>query len=68
MLTKNQRELMEHTINGCNRNWFATSQRSDDSKEFNKLVSIGYASAEPAPDWSGDDVIYRLTQKGKEAL
>jgi hypothetical protein len=29
---------------------------------------LGYATKRAAPDWSGDDVIYSLTKKGKEAL
>lgn len=68
MLTKKQRELMEHTISGPDRNWFGTNLGCDDGKEFNELVRMGYASIECAPDWSGDDIVYRLTPRGKEAL
>lgn len=67
-ITKYQRGLMQHTISGHNRNWFATSKNCTDGLEFEKLVEAGYATSEPAPSWSCDDVVYRLTGKGKSAL
>jgi len=67
-ITKLQKGLMEHTISEPNRNWFATSLNCENSVEFEKLVLVGYATKEVPPSWMGDDVIYRLTHKGKEAL
>ena len=67
-LSKQQIGLMEHTISGPNRNWFATNKETSDSKIFKVLVEQGLATSEKPPEWIGDDVIYRLTKKGKEAL
>jgi hypothetical protein len=68
MLTKRQKELMEHTLSSINRNWFATENNSDDAKEFRYLVEQGLATSEEATKWMGDDVVFRLTDKGLEAL
>lgn len=67
-LTKLQRQLMEHTISGPDRNWFATSKECSDYKVFENLVQFGYATKEPAPDWSIDDVVFRLTKLGRRIL
>ena len=67
-LTQYQLDLMKHTVSGANRNWFATNYNCKDSDEFEKLVEAGYATKQPAAKWMGDDVIYRLTRKGKEAI
>ena len=67
-VTKIQRELMKHTISDPGRNWFGTNLGGKDSQEFEKLVEAGYANKQPAPSWSGDDVIYTLTQKGKDLI
>jgi len=67
-LTKNQKDLMAHTISGHDRNWFGTDKSCKDSKEFELLVSADFATAETPPSWMGDEVIYRLTKKGKDAL
>ena len=67
-ITDYQREIMEHTISGPNRNWFGTDFKCKDSTEFEKLVEGGLATKETPPSWMGDDVIYRLTTEGKEAL
>ena len=66
---KYQNELMQHTIglsNGEDRNWFGTGSKGKDAIEFDKLVIGGLAIRVPAPSWSGDDVIYHLTDKGKQ--
>ena len=68
-VTKNQAELMQHTIglnSGGGRNFFGTSLGYSDSNEFLLLVDLGLATTHKAPDWSGDDVIYRLTSEGVE--
>ena len=67
-LTKVQRQLMEHAISGSNRNWFGTDRENKDGQEFEKLVEMGLATSEKPPSWMGDNVIYRLTAKGKEVL
>ena len=67
-LTKNQIDLMQHTISGPGRNWFGTSFNTDNSAEFEKLVKLDLATKETPPSWMGDDVIYRLTQKGKNKI
>ncbi len=68
MITDYQKRLMEHTISGPNRNWFGTDKACKDGQEFDKLVEMGYATAETPPSWMGDDVIYRLTPEGKAVL
>ncbi len=60
--------LIEHTMSGPNRNWFATGYDGRDSEEFEKLVEAGYATKEAAPSWTCDEVIYRITAEGKKAL
>lgn len=67
-ITVYQSALMEHTISGPNRNWFATSYNTTDSVEFEKLVDMGLATKEDAASWMGDDVIYRLTPEGRKAI
>lgn len=74
-LTKNQIDLMKHTISdrsrnwfGTSRNWFGTSYGTDDSDEFEKLVEHKLATKEEPPSWMGDGVVYRLTAAGKEAI
>jgi hypothetical protein len=68
MITEYQRQLMKHTVSGPNRNWFGTGFNCKDSVEFEKLVVLELATKETPPAWMGDDVIYRLTQKGKELI
>jgi len=67
-LTKKQIRLMQHTVSGHNRNWFGTGFDTDDSAEFEKLVTAGLATSEKPPAWMGDEVIYRLTPAGKAAI
>ncbi len=67
-LTKEQISLMDHTISGPSRNWFATDYGCRDSNIFEELVKMGLATKQAASDWMGDDVIYRLTAEGKAAL
>ncbi len=67
-LTKNQIKIMKHAISGPCRNWFGTDKDSRDGKEFEILVCAGYATKQKGPSWCGDETIYRLTEKGKEAL
>lgn len=60
--------LMEHTIKGPDRNWFGTDKGCRDANKFDELVKMGYATAELRMSWMCDDVIYRLTKKGKDFL
>ena len=66
-LSKNQVAVMEHTASRSG-NWFATSLGCEDSNDFEELVKLGYAISEKAASRMGDDVIYRLTIKGKRFL
>jgi len=68
IITKYQKNLMEHTTSGPNRNWFGTSKNCKDGIEFEKLVTAGLATSETSPTWMGDGVIYRLTKSGKATL
>ena len=68
MLTKLQVDLMKHTISGASRNWFVTGYNTEDSKEFEKLITLGLAKKKVAPSWSNDVVTYGLTGKGVEEL
>jgi hypothetical protein len=68
MITDFQRGLMEHTVSLPDRNWFGTNKAGKDAEEFDKLVEMGYATRENAPEWTGDDYIYRLTREGKGVL
>lgn len=58
---------MKHTISEQSRNWFGTNYGAD-ADEFEKLVELGLATKEEPPSWMGDDVIYRLTTAGKDAI
>lgn len=68
IITEYQKDLMRHTVSGLNRNWFGTLINCKDGIEFEKLVSVGLATSEKPPSWMGDDVIYRLTKAGKNAI
>lgn len=67
-LTEHQIEVMKHTVSDPGRNWFGTSYNNEDSDAFEELVKEGYATKHEPASWMGDEVIYRLTQKGKDAL
>jgi len=67
-VSNHQIDLMKHTVSDPKRNWFGTSYGCKDSDEFEKLVKGGYAVKQNAPSWMGDDVIYRLTETGKELV
>lgn len=59
---------MLHTVSSPNRNWFGTGFDTEDSVEFEKLIKLGFATKEISPKWMGDDVIYRLTEAGRQEL
>ena len=67
-ITDYQLAIMKHTVSGHNRNWFGTDRSCKDGQEFEKLVEAGLATSESPPSWMGDDVIYRLTDKGLAAI
>lgn len=58
---------MEHAIGGPNRNWFATDKGCRDGKEFEKLVELGFATAEMGP-FGNCETVYRVTVEGKKEL
>lgn len=67
MTTDYQDRLMQHACglsNNEKRNWFGTGSNSRDGIEFEKLVNKGLAIKRSSPSWSGDDVIFSLTDKG----
>jgi len=66
--TPRQETLMLHAISGPDRNWFGTGFGCQDSEDFELLVAHGYATKERPSSWMGDDVIYRVTSKGKRFL
>ena len=64
-----QLNLMLHTVGvGFYRNYFSTSEADKDGVEFEKLIVLGLADKSPAPAWSGDGVIYFLTDIGIQFL
>lgn len=67
-MTKNQFEIMEHTISGKDRNWFGCDESSKDGKDFEELVANGYATKQKAASWMGEDTIYSLTSLGKDFI
>lgn len=67
-LTTNQFSVMFHTIGLGrieSRNWFGTGANGKDYEDLKFLESIGMAKSNRAPSWSGDDVIFCLTEEGK---
>ncbi|SBL37780.1 Uncharacterised protein [Raoultella ornithinolytica] len=65
-------ELMQHAL-GINernrtpyRNYFLSGDGHTDNEEWEKLVSDGFATSRPAPDFVGSGVIYHVTDKGEE--
>ncbi|MBF8435359.1 hypothetical protein I1W58_28135 [Klebsiella pneumoniae] len=65
-------ELMQHAL-GVNernrtpyRNYFLARDGHTDNEEWEKLVSDGFATSRPAPDFVGGGTIYHVTGKGEE--
>lgn len=68
-ITFNQYQIMHHTTDwGGNRNLFGTDAECRDAKDFYKLIEMGLASSNPAPSWSGDDIVFYVTDEGKDLL
>lgn len=67
-MTKNQIEIMKHTISDKDRNWFGCDDSSTDGKDFEKLVENGYAAKQKAASWMRENTIYSLTQLGKDFI
>lgn len=68
ILTPRQLALMRRTVKG-GRNQFETDLGRQPSSEFELLVDKGLATKEnPPPYWMGDDIVYRLTKAGKQAI
>ena len=64
-LSKNQKEIIKHTVLEPGRNWFGTSKGYTDANDFDDLVLKGLAIESKPPSWSGDTALYRLTDEGK---
>ncbi|MCT4701192.1 hypothetical protein MUA02_04465 [Enterobacteriaceae bacterium H20N1] len=69
----NNIELMQHAL-GINernrepyRNYFLAGDGHTDDSKWQELVSHGFATSRPAPDFVGGGVLYHVTDKG-EAL
>ena len=67
-----QIELMQHAL-GINerqrepyRNYFLASGGNAANPDWQELVTAGYATSSPAPAWSCGDVVYQVTDKGRE--
>ena len=65
-------ELMQHAL-GINernrtpyRNYFLAGEGHTDNEMWEKLVSEGFATSRPAPDFVGGGVLYHVTDKGEE--
>ncbi|EPH1406029.1 hypothetical protein MMK79_004767 [Klebsiella oxytoca] len=65
-------ELMQHAL-GINernrtpyRNYFLAGDGHADNEMWEKLVSDGFATSRPAPDFVGGGVLYHVTDKGEE--
>ena len=67
-LSKNQINIMKHTISDHNRNWFGTSKGCQDANDFDQLVGLGLAEERNPPSWSGDTALYILTDAGKSLV
>ncbi|MEQ0277269.1 hypothetical protein [Klebsiella sp. CN_Kp100] len=65
-------ELMQHAL-GINernrtpyRNYFLAGDGHTDNETWKKLVSDGFATSRPAPDFVGGGTLYHVTGKGEE--
>ena len=65
-ISKEQLVLMRHMIS--NGNFFGTEDDSGEECHLDKIVEQGLAIKMRAPKWMIDDVVFRLTEEGKEAL
>jgi len=68
IFTEHQKEVMKHTVSDSKRNWFGTSYNNEDSDAFEELIKYGYATKSKPASWMGDEVLYHLTDKGKDAV
>ncbi|MDO8233994.1 hypothetical protein Q5738_10490 [Citrobacter werkmanii] len=64
-------ELMQHAL-GINernrkpyRNYFLAGEGHTDNEKWKDLVSDGFATSRPAPDFAGGGTLYRVTEKGE---
>jgi len=67
-LSKHKISMMQQTISGNNRNWFAADYGRWESSVFEDLVENGYAKKRKTPPWMGNVVVYGLTKKGRDAV
>lgn len=66
-------ELMQHALGISERNrtpyrnYFLAGDGHSDNEEWEKLVSDGFATSRPAPDFAGGGTLYHVTEKGEYA-
>ncbi|HDG1660469.1 hypothetical protein OGV58_22205 [Citrobacter sp. Cf097] len=66
-------ELMQHALGISERNhtpyrnYFLAGEGHTDNVKWEELVSDGFATSRPAPDFVGGGTLYHVTEKGEEA-
>lgn len=65
VVSKYQFSLMRHMIEG-GLNFFGTEFDSAEEYALDELVEQGLARKRDAPSWMIDDVVFFLTEQGKE--
>lgn len=64
-------ELMQHALGISERNrtpyrnYFLAGEGHTDNEKWEKLVSDGFATSRPAPDFVGGGTLYHVTEKGE---
>ncbi len=66
-------ELMQHALGISERNrtpyrnYFLAGEGHAENEKWKELVSDGFATSRPAPDFTGGGTLYHVTEKGEEA-
>lgn len=66
-------ELMQHALGISERNrtpyrnYFLAGEGHTDNENWKELVSDGFATSRPAPDFAGGGTLYHVTEKGEAA-
>ncbi|EJG2197948.1 hypothetical protein ACAY42_000702 [Citrobacter freundii] len=66
-------ELIQHALGISERNrtpyrnYFLAGEGHTDNVKWEELVSDGFATSRPAPDFVGGGTLYHVTEKGEEA-
>ena len=64
-------ELMQHALGISERNrtpyrnYFLAGEEHTDNEKWKELVSDGFATSRPAPDFTGGGTLYHVTEKGE---